>query len=101
MSVTKITPDEAVKLIENGVKLIDVREKGEYDNGHIPSAINIPVNLIQFNSPDILVDKSETLIVYCQSGMRSQRACNMFDMLGYKDIKDLGGIMAWPYDVVR
>jgi len=60
--------------------IIDVRTKEEYDDAHISNAINIPYNEI---TEEIDIDKTKTLLVYCQSGNRSKIAFNKLNDLGY------------------
>ncbi len=99
MAILKITAEQVEKLKERNAIFIDVREVGEYKGGHIKGAINIPMGRIQFDSPDLLPDKSIPLVVNCFSGIRSQKACTLFDMLGYEEVYDIdGGIMDWPYE---
>ncbi len=94
----KITPEESEKLRKLGAIFVDVREVGEFKGGHIKGAINIPIGLIQFNSPDELPDKVTPIVVNCFSGIRSQKACQMFELLGYENVYDVGGVMNWPYE---
>ena len=59
------------KLKEQPIQIIDVRTKREYKQGHIPKALNIPVNKINDNLDKISQDKE--IITVCASGMRSKR----------------------------
>ena len=63
----------------------------EYSTGHIPTAVNIPVDLIAGEPPT--TDTSALIIVYCRSGMRSARAKAFLDNLGYRRVVDFGGIV--------
>ena len=63
--------------------------------GHIPGAINVPVETPQLITEKI-PDKNETIFVYCLSGGPSQRACELFADMGYGHITDIGGILFWP-----
>ena len=60
---------------ENRAMLIDVREPGEFKQGHIPGARNIPLAKIE-NAKSAIHDKDMPLYVYCQSGSRSSRAAS-------------------------
>ncbi len=66
--------------------IVDVRTKEEYDEGHIEGAINIPYDEIDENTN---LDKNKTIMVYCKSGVRSNKAYNTLKELGY-DVIDLG-----------
>ena len=88
--------DAKIEIEENPhIVLVDVRTPQEFRLGHIPGALNIPVetpNLIE----DIIPDKNEIIFVYCLSGGRSQRACEIFSEMGYGNLTDIGGIIFWP-----
>lgn len=71
------------------VILLDVRSKQEYEEGHLESAINIPVFELENKANNILKDKTKTIIVYCASGSRSRRAKEILEEMGYKDIYNL------------
>ena len=77
--------------------LIDVRRDDEFQRGYIPTSINIPVDSIAANPPDI--PRDSTIILYCQSGVRSARALSLFKELGFTDLTDFGAIGRWPYDL--
>ena len=80
--------------------LIDVREVDEYNEGHVPDSINIPLSQIDtFNS--IIKDKNTNIYVYCLSGARSNQAYNYLTSQGYNNITNLGGINAYHGQVVR
>ncbi len=74
-------------IIEKGnYVIIDVRTKEEYEISHIKGAINIPYDEI---SENINLDNHKTILVYCQSGRRSQIAWDSLNKLGYTTY-DLG-----------
>lgn len=82
------------------VLIIDVREQNEYDRGHIPSSLLIPLSTIHANNQK-LPSKEKTLLIYCRSGHRSQKAAKKFVSLGYEKVYDFGGIIDWPYDIEK
>ena len=89
-------PAELAALIETGSPehvLIDVRTPAEYSGGFIPTAVNIPVDTIAADLPDI--PKDRLVVVYCRSGNRSSRAAGALRDLGYTRVVDFGGIMRW------
>jgi rhodanese-related sulfurtransferase len=87
IETTKLRPAELKKLIDSGSKdfvIVDVRDDIEYKEGHIPGAINIPVETFAAKS-DIL-PKEKKIIVYCNTGGRSYAAYRKLMKLAYPDI---------------
>jgi len=78
--------------------LIDVRTPQEFSQGHIPTAVNIQVDSIGADLPD--VPKDQLIIVYCRSGNRSAQAARILENAGFTEVVDFGGINRWPYDIV-
>lgn len=104
---TKISPQQAKLIMDNDAYdciIIDVRSLEEYTSGHIQNAVSLPNELIQAESPQInavLPDKEQAVLVYCRSGKRSKQASDKLVALGYTHIYDIGGIIDWPYEVVK
>ena len=98
-----ITAEEAKKIMdsEEGCIILDVRSREEYDQGHIPGAILIPNTEIEAKAADLLPDKGQLILVYCRSGRRSKLAAQSLADLGYTNIREFGGILDWPYEVVQ
>lgn len=97
----KITADEAKALMDEGSPtIVDVRTAQEYADGHIPGAINIPVESIGSEKPAELADTDAQLIVYCRTGVRSKQASDKLMELGYQHVNDMGGIVDWNGDTV-
>lgn len=80
-----------------GARLIDVRTAGEYAGGHIPGAVNVPLQQIGAIASEV-PDKSTPLFVYCMSGARSQQAVGALKQMGYTDARNIGGIGSWRGD---
>ena len=98
-----ITAQEAKQIMdtEEGYIILDVRTQEEYDGGHIPGAILIPNTEIEARAEEELPDKNQLILVYCRSGRRSKLAAEALVSLGYTNIKEFGGIIDWPYEVVK
>ena len=99
----QITQEEAKKIIDeqDGYVIIDARTHEEFATGHIPNAICIPNETIDEGIGDQLPDKEQLLLIYCRSGNRSKQAADKLVKLGYTNIKEFGGIITWPYDIVK
>lgn len=76
--------------------ILDVRNESEVTAEAIPNHIRINVSSNSFKNKIQSLDKSKVFLVYCRSGMRSAKACNIMAELGFNDLYNLnGGIMAW------
>ena len=96
-----ITAQEAKAIMdaEEGYVILDTRTREEYDQGHIPGAIQISHDEITEKAEEVLTDKDQLILVYCRSGRRSKIAAEALVELGYTNIKEFGGIIDWPYEV--
>lgn len=100
--IQNITPQEVKQKLDMGAEfiLLDVRTDEEYADGHLEGATLIPHDRLQERYQEL--DAGKEIIVYCRSGYRSSLATNMLRKLGFTNIKNMdGGIMAWPYPVVK
>ena len=96
----QISQEEAKAMMDTQVVIIlDVREKDEYDSGHIPGAVLLPVGTIdETTAAEVIPEKDSTVLVYCRSGNRSKTASAALAELGYTNIYEFGGINTWPYE---
>lgn len=99
-SYQQITQEEAKEMMDTqDVVILDVREQNEYDGGHIPGAVLLPVGTIdEAAAAEVIPDKDSTVLVYCRSGNRSKTASSKLVELGYTNIYEFGGINTWPYE---
>ena len=99
-SYQQITQEEAKEMMDTQeVIILDVREQDEYDSGHIPAAVLLPVGTIdETTAAEVIPDKDSTVLVYCRSGNRSKTASSTLAELGYTNIYEFGGINTWPYE---
>lgn len=95
---TALAPDEARTRLHE-LTIIDVRTPGEYAGGHLPGALNIPLDQIQRALPDIrhAADLGDVLVV-CASGARSKNACKILAENGVTTATLSGGTGAWAAD---
>ncbi|MGL4800214.1 MAG: rhodanese-like domain-containing protein [Cellulosilyticaceae bacterium] len=102
-TIRSISPEEANQTLatNKNIILIDVREPHEFMSGHIKESKNLPVGNIQNSISSVASDTATPLYIYCRSGARSARACQALVAKGYTNVYNLGGIMSWPYDIVR
>lgn len=103
-SYQQITAEEAKSMMEEqpDAVILDVREQDEYDAGHIPGAVLLPVGTInEETAASAIPEKDTVVLVYCRSGNRSKTASQALADLGYSRIYEFGGIKDWPYEVER
>lgn len=75
-----------------GAVLIDVRTGDEYRGGHIPGSVCVPLQFLSMKISEYVSDPDTPLFVYCQSGSRSAQATSVLKKMGYKNVKNIGGI---------
>jgi len=90
----KTSSAEAHRLVAAGARLVDVRTPGEFSGGHLPGAVNVPLDQLEGRIGE-LKKESTPVVVYCASGMRSGQARRMLLRLGIAAVHDLGGINRW------
>lgn len=95
---TALTADEARARLHE-LTIIDVRTPGEYAGGHLPGALNVPLDRIQRALPDIrrAADRGEVLVV-CASGARSENARGILAENGVTTATLSGGTGSWAAD---
>ena len=98
---SKITPDEAKAMMVDGNLILDVRTPEEYSEGHIEEALLLPLDTILAGELDLLQNQDQVILVYCRSGNRSRTAAEALVEAGFTKVYDFGGIIDWPYDVVK
>lgn len=81
------------------VVLIDVREKDEYQVGHIPGADNFPLS--ELGTTYTNLDKNQLYYVVCQAGGRSARACEFLEAQGFEVVNVTGGMNEWKGEVAK
>lgn len=81
--------------------IIDARTEEEFNQGYIKGAILIPEYEIANRAQKELPDKDALILVYCRSGRRSKIASEELVKLGYTNVKEFGGIIDWPYEIVK
>jgi phage shock protein E len=85
---------DARALVERGALLVDVRTPEEFAAGHLPGAINVPVDEIDRRASE-LGDPHRSVVLYCRSGRRSARAAELLGKRGFTAVRNLGPMSAW------
>ena len=94
--VKEATPQEVQDLLAGDVQLGDVREKNEWDEGHLPGAAFVPKSYFEQWAEDRLPSKDKPTILYCAGGVRSVMAADVLQKLGYTNVISMsGGFNRW------
>ncbi|HEV2046972.1 MAG TPA: rhodanese-like domain-containing protein [Chthoniobacterales bacterium] len=96
-NVTEISPtDSAAKLKSGDAVIVDVREKDEWDEEHIPDAIHMSRGMVELEIEERFPDRDATIICHCGGGGRSALAAESLQKMGYKNVRSMaGGFKAW------
>lgn len=76
----------------NSQMIIDVRTKGEWDSGHLQTAIHLPLDAFDAGIELLVKDKMQPVYLYCRSGNRSGKALELMKALDYTNVINAGGI---------
>src|SRR4051794_10317907 len=95
--VAEISPAEAAAKSQSGeAVIIDVRDKDEWDEGHIPGATHLSRGTIEFDIEEKVPNTNATVICHCGGGGRSALAAESLKKMGYKNVRSMaGGFKAW------
>ena len=93
-SVAEITPEQAMSKQQEGALIVDVRELYEWNEGHIPGAVHIPLASLSGRLGEL--DASRETITVCHSGSRSRSAAQSLQKAGFAQVNNLaGGMISW------
>ena len=95
--ITEISPTEAAAKSKSGeAVIIDVREKDEWDEEHIPDATHMSRGTIELDIEEKVPDSDAMIICHCGGGGRSALAAENLQKMGYKNVRSMaGGFKAW------
>jgi rhodanese-related sulfurtransferase len=95
--ITEIAPQDAAAKSESGdAVIIDVRDKDEWDEGHIPGAMHMSRGTIELDIEEKVPDPNAMIICHCGGGGRGALATESLQKMGYKNVRNMsGGFKAW------
>ena len=99
--VPELDVDDALAAVEEGACLLDVREPAEWDAGHAPGAVHVPMGDVQARVDELPRDRR--IVAICRSGARSRTVAEYLLAGGFDAVNTVGGMKAWQaggYDVV-
>jgi len=82
----------AAEILDQGALLVDVRSPEEFARGHLEGAVNLPVETIERHADEL---RDKELVLYCRSGLRSQRALQVLRGRACRRVHDLGAMARW------
>jgi len=96
-NITETSPaDAAAKLNSGEAVIVDVRDKDEWDEGHIPGAMHMSRGTIELDIEDKVPDTNALIICHCGGGGRSALAAESLQKMGFKNVRSMaGGFKAW------
>ena len=96
-NITEISPqDAAAKSQSAGAVIVDVREKDEWEEEHIPNATHLSRGTIELDIEEKVPDRNALIICHCGGGGRSALAAESLQKMGYKNVRSMaGGFKAW------
>jgi len=91
-----VGPLDAVRLLNQGALVIDVRTKAEFDGGHIIDAKHVPQDEVAQSAEMLKRFREKVVIACCESGMRSGAAARVLRAQGFTKVVNLrGGLQSW------
>ena len=96
--ITEISPTDAAAKTKSSsdAVIVDVREKDEFDESHIPDAVHMSRGMVELEVEDKFPDRNTTIICHCGGGGRSALAAESLQKMGYKNVRSMaGGFKAW------
>ncbi|MDX1532511.1 MAG: rhodanese-like domain-containing protein [Rhodothermales bacterium] len=96
--ITETDADAVHERIERGddFVLVDVRERDEWDRGHLPGAIHLSKGVIERDAEQAIPDLGADVVLYCGGGYRSALAADNLRKMGYARVASMdGGWRAW------
>lgn len=93
-SVAEVDIEQAERQFASGAQLVDVREKNEWNEAHIPGTVHIPLGDLAARTGEL--DADQPVVAVCRSGNRSKTAVQVLQRAGFSDASSMtGGVVAW------
>src|SRR5213083_441020 len=95
--ISEISPQDAAAKLKSGeAVIVDVRDKDEWDEGHIPGALHMSRGTIELDIEEKVPDTNAMIICHCGGGGRGALATESLQKMGYKNARSMaGGFKAW------
>lgn len=95
----KVVPSEALRMIRDGIVVVDVRNPIErLTEGYIKGSTNVPLPNLKIGAKlSVAPDFNQKILVHCRSGVRAEKAAKILIQTGYKHVYNMYGTLQWPY----
>src|SRR6059058_6476673 len=91
-NIKEISPQDAAAKSQSGnAVIVDVRQKDEWDEEHIPDAVHMSRGMVELEVEDKFPDRNMTIICHCGGGGRSALAAESLQKMGYKNVRSMAG----------
>jgi rhodanese-related sulfurtransferase len=95
-NVSNISQQDLLKADTNNLVIVDVRTPEEFQQGHVPNAINVPLSEIIDNPAILAPSKEKPIVLYCRSGYRAGKAAEALHKSGHQNLRHLeGDMLGW------
>ena len=96
-NITEVSPQDADAKLKSGeAVIVDVRDKDEWDEGHIPGAMHMSRGTIELDIEEKVPGSNTMIICHCGAGGRGALATESLQKMGYKNVRNMaGGFKAW------
>ena len=96
LELAAVSPQDAVRLMNQGAAVLDVRTPEEFASGHLSTARHAPLDKLSEMAESLKRFKDKPVLVYCERGMRASTAIKQLNALGFtKTFNMRGGVAAW------
>lgn len=94
-----VAPNEAIRKMNGGAVLVDLRSANQFKDGHIEGARNVPGDQLAADAKALERLAGKSLVLYCDNGATTQAALRTLARAGAKDVFSLrGGLAAWKQE---
>jgi rhodanese-related sulfurtransferase len=94
-----IAPHDAIRLMNQGALLLDVRDAAQYESGHIGEARHVPLKDVAGSADSLKRFREKPVVTYCETGMNGGAAARELRKLGFSKVFNLrGGLGAWRHE---
>lgn len=92
--IRQVSPSEAEALVEQGALLVDVRERDEFERGHLTGATHVSRGILEMHIGELAASKDAPIVCYCGGGNRGALAVESLQRMGYTRVVSIEGGLA-------